>query len=236
MDFLPHLEELRKRIITCLLALSAASVVCYFFSKPILDFLIWPLRQYSSEPLVFQKPYEAFLIHIKVALFSGLILSSPIIFGQLWHFLAPGLYEKEKKLFLPVVIISAALFVIGVLFGHFLVMPWGLRFMLDFQTASLKPLISAGSYFSFLIGMLLAFGVLFDFPVIIVGLVELGVVKTAALRESRRAIVVIIFIVAAVLTPSPDPISQCLLAFPLWGLFEISLAVAAQREQSRPQS
>lgn len=236
MDFsshLQHFEELRKRLIVCLVTFFVLSVVAYFFSHPLLDLLTWPLRLYSSEPLVFQKPYEAFLIHIKVAAFAGLVLASPLLLTQLWLFIAPGLYDKEKKVFLPVLFISIALFLVGIVFAFLWVIPWGLHLMLSFQTDSMKPMLSIGPYFSFLTGMLLAFGVLFDFPVILVGLVELGVVRTATLVQSRRSIIVVIFIAAAVLTPSPDPLSQLLLAFPLWALFEISIFIARRREKAK---
>ncbi len=236
MDYIPHLEELRKRIFICLGVFLAASLTAYFFSKQLLEIFTWPLRLYHSESLVFQKPYEAFLIHLKVAAFTGFVASLPVTLTQLWLFITPGLYKKEKQVFLSVAAISICLFWIGVLFSYFLVIPWGLRFMLEFQTPSLVPMLSAGPYFSFVIGMMLAFGVLFDFPVILVGLVELNVLHTSWLAQSRRAVIVMIFIAAAILTPSPDPLSQLLLAVPLWLLFEISLWIAAYREARKPPS
>ena len=232
MDFIPHLEEFRRRFLFCVAVFSVAAILSYFYSHPILDFFTQPLRNspYPAE-LIFQKPYDAFLIHLKVAAFSGFLLSSPLWLFQIWSFTAPGLYEKEKKVFLPVIFISIFLFWVGVILSYTLVVPWALQFLLGFQTETLKPLLSVGPYFSFLFGMLIAFGILFDFPVFMVGLVELGVVKTKTLAASRRLIIVIIFVVAAVLTPSPDPLSQLLLALPLWGLFEISLGIAAWREK-----
>ena len=232
MDFIPHLEELRRRLITCIIVFSAASVLAYFFSRPILEFLTHSLREspYPAQ-LIFQRPYEAFMIHIKVAAFTGFLISSPVLLSQLWLFIAPGLYEKEKKIFLPIMSISIGLFWVGVLFAYFLIVPWTLQFLLGFQTETIKPLLSVGAYFSFLSGMLIAFGILFDFPVFMVGLVELGVVKTKTLAASRKIIIVLIFIAAAVLTPSPDPVSQVLLALPLVALFEISLFIAAAREK-----
>ncbi len=233
MDFVPHLEELRKRLLLWAVIFSIAAVTAYFFSRQILDFLTEPLRQYTHAALYFQKPYEAFVVHIKIAAFTGFVITSPLLLIQLWFFAAPGLYEKEKKTFLPVALISSVLFLVGVVFSYTMVIPWGLGIMLSFQTESMRPMLTVGSYFSFLTGMMIAFGILFDFPVVMVGLVELGVVETKTLAQSRRPIIVIIFIVAAVLTPSPDPISQILLALPLWALFEISLLVAGHREKSR---
>ena len=234
MNFIPHLEELRRRLLICLLVFFAASLAAYFFSRPILDFLTQPLRQspYPAQ-LIFQRPYEAFLVHIKVAAFSGFLMSSPLLLIQAWLFLVPGLYEREKKVFFPVILISILLFWAGVMLSFFLVVPWTLRFLLGFQTETLKPLLSVGPYFSFLVGMVTAFGVLFDFPVFMVGLVELGLVRVAALAASRKIIFVLIFTAAAILTPSPDPVSQIILAVPLMALFEISLYIAALREKRR---
>ena len=233
MDFIPHFNELRRRLLLCFAVFLAASIVSYFYSHAIFDFLTQPLRQ-TTHPaqLFFQKPYEAFLIRIKVAAFSGFLAAAPVILSQLWFFIAPGLYEKEKRVFIPVILISIVLFWAGVIFCDVFVIPWGLGFMLAFQTDTLKPMLAVGPYFSFLIGMMISFGVLFDFPVFLVGIVELGLVQTKTLAKSRRPIIVVIFIVAAILTPSPDPVSQILLAAPLLLLFEISLWIAARREKN----
>lgn len=233
MDFLPHFEELRKRIFISLAAWGLFSLISYCFSHTLIDFFTWPLQNVSEQTLVFQKPYEAFVIHLQAAFFTGWVAASPMILYQFWIFLAPGLFQKEKRIFMMMFFISSALFVLGVFFAFFLVMPWGLHFMLDFQTEALKPMISASAYFSFLLSMLLAFGILFDFPVILVGLAELGIVKTAWLAKSRHFIIVMIFITAAILTPSPDPFSQILLAVPLWGMYEISLGIIRYRENSK---
>jgi sec-independent protein translocase protein TatC len=230
-DFTPHLEELRRRALLCLAVFFLISFAAYFFARPLLDFLTQPIHGYPGAVLVFQKPHEAFLIHLRVAAFTGILLASPLFFIQGWLFVAPGLYEKEKRTFLPIIITTILLFFIGVLFSYYFVIPFGLKFLLGFGTESLRPMINVAAYFSFLTGMLLAFGLLFDFPVILIGLVSLGVVKTAVLSRSRKVIVVILFIAAAALTPSPDPLSQLLLAFPLWGLFEISLIIARIKEK-----
>lgn len=225
-DFVPHLEELRRRLLVSLALFAAASTIAYFFSSSLIDFFTLPLKQHGDVQLFFQKPFEAFMTHLKVAALTGLVAASPFLLAQIWFFIAPGLYDREKKVFLPIILISAVLFLAGIVFAYTLVIPWGLGFLLSYQTESLKPLLGIGPYFSFLTGMLLAFGFLFDFPVFIVGLVKLGVVKTKTLAKARRAVIVIIFILAAILTPSPDPASQVLLAIPLVIVFEISLWVA----------
>lgn len=232
-DLFSHLDELRRRVIVCLVVFSAASIICYFFSRQILDFLTWPLRQDTPASLYFQQPHEAFFIALKTAAFAGFFFSSPVIFTQAWLFVSPGLYEPEKKWLKPLIFISVILFLAGAAFSYAFVIPFGLKFLLSFQTESLKPILDIGSYFSFLTGMMLAFGILFIFPVIQLGLVRLGLVSTATLSRSRRIIIVLIFIAAAVLTPSPDPFSQLLLAIPLWGLFEISLLAARSIEKGR---
>lgn len=233
-DFLSHLEEFRRRLITALLAFAAAMVLCTFFSHAILDFLAAPLQQAGGATLIFQKPYEAFLTHMKVAAFAGLILASPVLFWELWLFVSPGLYAHEKAWIVPLVAASVLLFLGGLAFGYWAVLPWGLRFLLSFRTETLAPMLSIGAYFSFLIGMLTAFGILFDFPVLVIGLAKLGVVRSQALAGQRRLVVVGIFLAAAILTPSPDPFSQLLLALPLLVLFEISLAIVRFMERRGP--
>lgn len=226
MDFLSHLEELRKRFLISLAAFLIAALASYFFSTSLLNFLTQPLDSFRGTQLIFSKPYEAFLTHLKVAVLSGIFISSPVFFTQAWLFVAPGLYEKEKKIVFPLILTSVVLFLIGASFAYGIVIPWGLRFLLSFQTEKIQPMLGIGPYFSFLTGTILACGILFDFPIVIVGLVKLGVVKVATLASSRKGVIVFIFIASAILTPSPDPLSQLLLALPLAVLFEISLAVA----------
>lgn len=225
-EFIYHLEELRKRIIFCLAVLLIASIGSYFFASDLLNILTAPLRRYSENALFFTKPHEAFLTHLKVAGITGLLISIPVIFYNLWKFVTPGLYASEKKVIFPVTLISIVLFMIGAYFAYAVVIPVGLHFLLSFQTEGLQPLLAISPYFNFLLSMILAFGILFDFPVFIVGLVRLGVVKTATLAKMRRILIVGIFVLSAILTPSPDPVSQLLLALPLWFLFEISLIIA----------
>jgi len=230
-EFVSHLEELRKRIIICLATFLLASVACYFFSSELLDILTAPLRRYSPHALFFNKPHEAFLTHIKVAAVAGFLLAVPVFFFNLWRFMAPGMYDGEKKVILPITVISIVLFLAGSYFAYAVVIPVGLHFLLSFQTEGLRPLLAIGPYFNFLLSMILACGILFDFPVVIVGLVRLGVVKTKTLAKARKMLIVAIFILSAILTPSPDPVSQLLLALPLWTLFEISLFIAKWLEK-----
>ncbi|MCM8774906.1 MAG: twin-arginine translocase subunit TatC [Candidatus Omnitrophica bacterium] len=232
-DYLSHLEELRRRFIISLTFFFAASVVCYFFSHKLLDFLTAPLRQVGDFQVVFQKPHEAFFAHLKAALLAGLILSTPVLFAQIWLFVSPGLYPREKKVIFPLVFTSVFLFAAGVIFAFYGIVPWALRFFLSFQTERLKPLIGIGPYFSFMAGTMLAVGLIFDLPVIVIGLVNLGAVSSQSLGQARKTIIVLIFVAAAVLTPTPDPVTQILFALPLLLLFEISLLLARWTERKR---
>jgi sec-independent protein translocase protein TatC len=195
-------------------------VAAWFFSKPLLEFLMLPLRDVARGELYFHTPYEAFLAHLKVSLLAGLLGASPLLFTQLWLFIAPGLYRGERRNVLPLVVISSLLFLLGAAFAFWLLVPWGLRFLLSFQTDALRPLLGLGPYFSFLFGLVLACGILFDLPVVLLGLVRQGVVRAESLARARKIALVLLLILAAVLTPSPDPVGMLALAFPLVFLYE----------------
>ena len=231
LTFLDHLEELRKRLLVVLAAVGIFSLAAWFFSNSLLDFLTRPLIRFNETPLYFNAPYDAFLAHLKVSLLAGALLASPVFFIELWQFIVPGLYRRERTVFLPLVIASVVLFLTGAAFAFWGIVPVGLRFLLGFQTASLKPLLGVDAYFSFLVGMVLAAGILFDLPVVVLGLVRGGVLGPGALRSARKGVIVFIFILAAVLTPSPDVFSQILLAIPLLILFEASVFLAKRIEK-----
>lgn len=230
LNIFDHLEELRKRLIVSLISVGALSVLSFFSSDVLIKLIVAPAMRYIYS-LYFFSPYEAFMTKIKVSIVTGLVLSLPVIFYQLWLFVSPGLYPKEKKLVLPLVIISSVLFLIGVLFSYYLVIPFALSFFLNFQTGTLAPLISIGSYLSFFLSLVLIFGFLFDIPVVLIGLIVLGVIKTEFLKAQRKITIVAIFILAAVLTPTVDLFTQCVLAVALWMLFEFSIWVGAQIEK-----
>lgn len=224
--FIEHLEELRRRLLVSLIAIGISSAAAYFFSSPLLDFLTIPLRRFTEATLYFHAPHEAFLAHLKVSFLVGLVASTPVLFTQLWLFIVPGLYRHERRLALPLILTSVFLFLLGAVFAFWVLVPMGLRFLLAFRTETLKPLLGIGPYFSFLIGMIIACGLVFDFPVIVLGLVRLGILSARRLETSRRAVIVLIFVLAAILTPSPDPVSQVLLAVPLLLLYEGCVGVA----------
>lgn len=231
-DWIEHLEELRKRVFVILTALACGAAVSYFFSDPLLGLLTAPIRE-LQENLYFLTPYEAFLVRLEISLFSGAVLASPVILTQIWLFVAPGLYEKEKKSLCLGVGLTLACFMAGMLFAFFAVLPFAMKFFLGFQTSDLKPLISIRQYLSFTFHFLFGFGIAFLFPAFILLLVKLGLVGAGTLVKQRKAAVVIIFITAAVLTPSPDIMSQILLAVPLLVLFEVSVFLAKRIERKK---
>lgn len=231
--FIEHLEELRRRLFIALGAILAGTIAAYAFSEKLLHFLIGPIRPEMGR-IYFFSPSEAFVIRLKVAFLAGVFLTSPILISQIWGFVAPGLYQKEKRMAVPVVLATSLLFIGGAFFSFFLVVPIALQFLISFQTHLLQPMISIENYLSFLTSMALAFGVAFNLPVVIIILTGLGVVKVSSLVRYRRHAVVLVFVVAAILTP-PDVISQILLAIPLLLLYEVGILGAKLTTRGRPK-
>ncbi|MBT2134541.1 twin-arginine translocase subunit TatC [Croceibacterium sp. LX-88] len=227
---LDHLIELRNRLVRCVLALAVGFGICLYFAKDIFGILVRPLAQAfpaGEGKLIYTKLYEAFFVDIKVALFGGFFLSFPIIANQLWQFVAPGLYAREKKAFLPFLIATPVLFAMGASLAYFVVMPTAFTWFLGFQgeTANgipVEALPAMGDFLSLVMHFLLAFGISFLLPVLLLLLNRAGLLTKEQLTKGRRYVIVGIFIVAAVVTP-PDVISQLILAIPLMLLFEGSL-------------
>jgi sec-independent protein translocase protein TatC len=226
---LDHLIELRTRLVRCLLALAASFVVCLYFAKSIFAMLVKPLSDAFPEgqgQLIFTKLYEAFFVEIKVALFAAFLVSFPVIANQLWAFVAPGLYLREKKAFLPFLIATPVLFAAGASLAYFVVMPAAFPFFLGFEGEAaglqVQALPAMGDYLDLVMHFILAFGISFLLPVLLLLLNRAGIVTREQLTGARRYVIVVIFIIAAIATP-PDVISQLLLAIPLIILFEGSL-------------
>ncbi len=225
--FLSHLEELRQRLIASAIAVGIGFVICYIFSESIFQILIAPLKAVMPEndQLIYTSLPEMFLTYLKVAFVAGILLSAPFLFYQMWMFIAPGLYRHEKKLVAPFVVTSTLLFMGGALFGYFIVFPFGFKFFIGFSNEYVKALPSVKQYFSFSLKLLIAFGLIFELPVIIFFLAKLGLVTPELLRQKRKYAILLTFIVAALLTP-PDVITQCMMAGPLIVLYEIGIFVA----------
>ncbi|MCW1430490.1 twin-arginine translocase subunit TatC [Novosphingobium sp. JCM 18896] len=225
---LDHLLELRTRLMRCILALGVAFAVCMYFAKPILGFLIRPLAEAGQGKLIYTKLYEAFFVELKVALFAAFCVSFPIIANQLWAFIAPGLYAKEKKAFLPFLIATPLLFMSGAALAYYVVMPTAFRWFLGFEGKAggldIEALPATGDYLSLVMQFILAFGVSFLLPVLLLLLNRAGIVSRTQLAGARRYVIVGMTILAAVITP-PDVVSQLMLLIPLLFLFEGSLLI-----------
>jgi sec-independent protein translocase protein TatC len=222
MGLLDHLEELRSALIFSLLAWVGASAVLWFFSARILEFLILHL---PVKDLYFFAPGEAFMVRMKLSFILGILVSSPYILFRVWRFVSPGLFRKEKGLVFPVIILSVALFYLGLVFAYWVMMPLVLRFFVTFGTESLTPMLSVEKYFSFVAKLSFAFGLVFQLPLVVILLTWMGVVSARTLLGQWRWAIIIIFSVAAVLTP-PDPISQICMAVPLCVLYFASVAAS----------
>ncbi|MBO9574777.1 MAG: twin-arginine translocase subunit TatC [Sphingobium sp.] len=224
-----HLIELRKRLLYCIWAMVITGGVCFYFADQILAVLVEPLKQgYGSAAgkLVYTKLYEAFFVQLKIAVFGGFFVSFPIIANQLWAFIAPGLYAKEKKALLPFLVATPVLFLLGASLAYFFVMPTAFHFFLKFQGqlggVQLEALPSVDSYLSLVMQFILAFGISFLLPVLVMLLNRAGIVTRAQLVGMRRYMIVASCAVAAVITP-PDALSMIMLAVPLIFLYEVTL-------------
>ncbi len=238
---LDHLIELRRRLVRAVIALVLAFCVCLYFADHIFGFLVRPLTQAFAETpgagrLVYTKLYEAFFVQIKVAMFAAFLVSFPIIANQLWAFIAPGLYAREKKAFLPFLIATPVLFTMGASLAYFMVMPTAFEWFLGFEGVSgglpQEALPAMGDYLDLVMRFILAFGISFLLPVLLMLLNTAGLVTRDQLVATRRYIIVLVFVVAAVVTP-PDVISQLLLAIPLLLLFEASMVLMLFSERRR---
>ncbi|MFC1549459.1 twin-arginine translocase subunit TatC [Nitrospirota bacterium] len=234
--FTMHLEELRKRLIVTFLTVTTAFLVCFNYSEMLYRWLVKPMRENLvlslQEPylsfvpreivheLVFLAPAEAFWMHMKVSLIAGLVISMPVVFWQVWRFMSPGLHKSEKRMAIPFVFVTSLLFLLGTAFCFIIVLPFAMNFLLNFRTESLTPMISVERYVDFCLKFIIAFGVIFELPVVMVFLSRMGVVTPGWLASNRKYAVLAAFIVAALLTPTPDAFNQTLMAVPIMVLYE----------------
>ena len=205
IPFTAHLEELRERLIKCFIAIGVGFVVTYGFKEKLFQILMHPLVSVmkTGETLIFTGLPEAFFTYLKVAFLAGLILASPFLIYQFWVFVAPGLYVKERRLLIPIVFLSTFFFVGGAFFGYFIVFPFGFKFFLGFATDVIKPFPSMREYLSFSSKLLLAFGIVFELPLVITFLAKLGIVNVPFLKKNRKYAILLFFVGAAIITP-PD--------------------------------
>jgi sec-independent protein translocase protein TatC len=220
MPFLDHLEELRRRLLKSIVAVVVMTLAAFYFSDELMKFLVTPLGDIK---LHVTEVTGSFYAYLKVSLVAGIAAASPIVFYQLWSFIAPGLYRQEKARVLPLVLVSTLLFLIGASFCYLVVLPLSLKFLIGFSGDLLSPIITVGSYLTFSGMLMLAFGVGFEIPVVAYFLGRIGLISSQFLAKGRRYAIVLILIVAAVLTPTPDVATQLLLAGPLYLLYEVSI-------------
>ncbi|MDI6891152.1 MAG: twin-arginine translocase subunit TatC [Thermodesulfovibrionales bacterium] len=243
MPLTEHLSDLRKRIIISLIAVLTGFVAAFIYSEELFRFLTIPLKydiSFSTSspfalmvekkvkipPLVFLAPAEAFWMHLKISMITGLIISLPVIFLQLWKFVSPGLLHKEKKYVIPFVIIATTFFLIGAAYCFFLVLPFAMGFLLTYKTESMTPMLSIGKYVDFCLKFILAFGAIFELPIAIIFSTRMGIVTPKTLAKNRKYAIILAFVVAAILTPTPDAFNQTLMAVPIIVLYEVGILVS----------
>jgi sec-independent protein translocase protein TatC len=223
---LDHLIELRRRLLLSLAVLATLFFACLYFAKPIFAFLVQPLLAAGQGKIIYTDIFEAFFVEVKVALFAALMLGFPFFATQMWKFVAPGLYAREKKALLPFLLLTPVFFLGGAAFAYFVAMPWALHFLLGFQGeiggVQREALPGVGNYLSFCTRFLFGFGVAFLLPILLMLLERAGLVTREQLTKSRRYAIVAAAAVSAVLTP-PDAVSMLLLMVPLYGLYELAI-------------
>lgn len=231
MTLIEHLEELRSRLFKVMLAFGIGCVVAWFIYDPLLSALTRPLKsldvadEFSRGKLITMAPTEAFFVRLKITAFTGFFLSLPVILWQLWRFVTPGLYNHEKRYAIPFVLVSLALFAGGVWLA-FVTLPQALRVLSSFAGDDLILVPRASDYLSFLMLLMVAFGFSFEFPVVLLGLVMVGVLTSESLRRARQTAWIIIVITSALITPTTDPITMLLLAVPMALLYEGTVLAA----------
>jgi len=240
-----HLVELRRRLLWCVVTLLAGFFACLYFARPIFAVLVQPLLAAGQGTLIYTDVFEAFFAEVKVAFFAALMLSFPMLATQLWRFVAPGMYAKEKRAFLPFLLMTPFFFAAGACFAYFLAMPWALHFLLGYQGnvggVQQQALPGVGNYLAFATRFLFGFGVAFLLPVLLMVLERAGIVTREQLTRSRRYAIVAAAAVSAVLTP-PDVVSMLLMLVPLYGLYEFAILAirlthwrAARRAAASPK-
>lgn len=226
LSIISHLEELRSRLVRASLAVLVGFGICYWQVEPIFHWLVRPLREVMpNSPLVMLKLTEAFMTYLKLAIWAGLLLASPVVLYQLWAFIAPGLYRHEKRLIAPLVVVSTILFVFGAAFTYYLVLPFAFKYLiLEFATGDVEATLSMSSYVSSTCLFMATFGLIFQIPLLMLLLARMGLVKGSTLARNRKYVLLGSFVVGAVLSP-PDIFSQTMVSVPLFLLFEVSIWV-----------
>jgi sec-independent protein translocase protein TatC len=230
MGFLDHLEELRKRIVYSAVAVAVGTGVCWGYreriygimQKPIMDAL---RSHHLAEKLVYLNPVEPFNLYLKIAMLAGLFLTSPFVLYQVWMFISPGLYRNEKRYVLPFMVSTISLFTLGGYFGYRIAYPRALNFFIDFN-GQFQPMITVGEYTSLFLSIVLGMGLIFEMPILVFFLAFLGIMTPSFMVKNFRYAILVIFILAAIVTPTPDIINMCVFAAPMLALYALSIGVA----------
>ena len=222
MSLVDHLSELRRRIAISLLAIALGSVVGFYFAPQLITFLKAPLN--LGKPLVYTGLGDAFFINLKLAIVVGIVLAMPILVWQLWRFISPGLTREERRMARPWAPLAIVFFVIGVTVAY-VILPFASTFLLSFSSADLQPLITASEYFGFVTTLFLVFGLVMEYPIVLVLLAKVGIINSARLRRSRRVVILVIAVISAVATPGGDPISPMVLGVTMYLLYEFSIVL-----------
>ncbi|MCT4625924.1 twin-arginine translocase subunit TatC [Halodesulfovibrio sp.] len=235
MTLLQHLDELRLRLKRISFAVIIGCLACYSFAEKLFDYLVMPMVAVMPDQssFIYTAPHEAFVTYLKVAALAGFFAASPYIFYQIWAFIAPGLYEEERKYIVPIAFFSAACFIGGGAFAYFIVFPFAFEFFMSFNTGNIQAMLKLNEYLSFSMKLIFAFGLVFEMPLFALFLSRLGIVTATMMRKARKFAILFSFILAALLTP-PDVVSQLLMAGPLMILYEISIIIAALFGRRRP--
>jgi len=229
--FIEHLEELRKRILYSIASIALFTIAGFFLAKKFLNLII---HRAALGTTYFFAPAEAFVAQIKVALFLGVVIAFPFLLYQSWAFIGPGLTRSEKRISLSYMGSGVILFAVGIVFGYYILIPYGLRFLLSFGSETIQPMINIGKYLNFFIWCLLGSGLLFQLPLILFFLMKLGIVDVDTVRKHRPEAVVAVLILCAVITPTGDFFTLLLISVPLLLLFELSILVARLSRRRHP--
>jgi sec-independent protein translocase protein TatC len=229
MSFLEHLDELRKRLIYAVLSVAIGCTIAFVFIGRIFDFIMSPMQHMlpGGNKLIYTAGAEPFMLYLKIGFIAGIFIASPLVLWQVWKFIAPGLYTHEKKFAIPFVVLSTVFFVTGGLFAHYVAFPWTWKFFISFSTDYMVFMPKIDEAFSLYTKMLLGFGVIFEMPTLVFFLARMGVVTARFLLRYFKYAVLVIFIVAAVISPGTDMMSQLIMAVPMLALYLISVVIAA---------
>ncbi len=223
MSVVGHLQELRKRIIFSVWALFLGTMVGYYFSESILQIIIAPAGK-----LYYLRPTEAFMTYLKVSVLAGFLMASPVILYEVWAFVLPALTKGERKITNWLLPASVILFFGGIIFAYYLVLPAAIGFFIGFATEDLQPLFSIGQYLDFVISFILPFGIVFELPLVLIILAQFNIISSSFLRKQRKIFIFLSFVIAAIISPTPDVFSQTMIALPMIVLYEASLVVVGK--------